>query len=70
MARRRLKMDRKNVMRRKRYKKKGTVVKKKGRKRRRGGGFFGDVWGAVNRASDTLVDATPGIVGALTGMPF
>ena len=46
------------------------VVKKKGRKRRRGGGFFGDVWGAVNRASDTLVDATPGIVGALTGMPF
>ena len=68
---RRLKMDKKNVRRRRLYRAKTRgVVKKKGRKRRRGGGFFGDAWGAVNRASDALVDATPGIVGALTGMPF
>ena len=50
--------------------KNGGVVKKTGGKRRRGGGFFGDAWGAVNHASEALVDATPGIVGALTGMPF
>ena len=58
------------MRRRKLYKKKGGAVKKKGRKRRRGGGFFGDVWGAVNRASDKLVDATPGIVRKLMGVPF